>query len=421
MPRYLLLVIFLFCIKPVSSFAQSEPTLPEKIKVKVGCLFPYTGSAGLYGRDSVEAMELAISDIKAKNDPSYPDIELLIGDTRSRTLRAVQIARRFIQEDNVDFLCGVVSSQIAIAVTKIALRKEVFFIGTDHASPSLVSEELHPYYFRVNNGTRQSMAAGARYIATTYGKSNTRTGKVLNVAFIGPDYDYGYQAWVDLNNFLRAEGVNINIVGEFWPRLFDQDYSIYIQEIIKTNPDIVINGQWGQDLVTFIKQAQSFGLLESTTLMNFDAGGNFETLSALGDDMPLGLVLSARHHVNWPDTAINRHFVTRFFERVGRYPSYAAEGAYSGIVSIAEVVRSTGSVSDKRAIRQAFENLVIKLPEDPEGFSSRMDPISHQMLQAQAIGKTVRNEHFPPAKVLLDDWFISFPDKHWPIFSAGKE
>lgn len=411
-------VVFLCQLAQPALLAAESPSRPAPLRVKIGCLFPYTGSAGLYGRDSVEAMQLAIEDIKEKHNKQYPDIDLLIGDTRSSTLRAVQIARRFIQKDKVDFLCGIVSSQIAIAVTKIALQKEVFLVGTDHASPRLVNEELHPFYFRVNNGTRQSMLAGARYIASQYPAVSSANDKALNIAFIGPDYDYGYQAWSDLRAFLTETNINYKVVGEFWPKLFDQDYAIYIQELIKVKPDIIVNGQWGQDLVTFIRQAKTLGLFEVGTMMNFDAGGNFETLSALGEEMPLGLVLSARHHVNWPETKANRRFVKRFHERTGRYPSYAAEGAYSGILSIAEVVRTAGSITDKRAIRQAFENLVIKLPEDPEGFSSHMDPITHQMLQAQALGLTTANHTFPPAKVLLEDWFISLPDKHWPRFNA---
>ena len=380
--------------------------------VKVGCLYPLIGPGGLYGRDSVAAIKIALDDLKNSTQYDYPTLEVLLGDTRSKSLRAVHIARGFIKDDNVDFLCGVVSSKIALEVTEVAKENEVFFIGTDHASPRLIDEMLHPYYFRVSNGTRQSMQAGAKYIKQNYSHKPN-----LKIAFIGPDYDYGYQAWEDLRFFLQKEKVPFEIVGEYWPKLFETDYSIYVHELNASQPDIVVNGHWGQDFVTFIKQAKPLGLFDNANIMNFDAGGNYATLVAMGDDMPIGLVLSARHHVNWPETEKNRHFVETFRERVGRYPSYAAEGAYAGIIAIAESVRLASNKNDKDQIRHNLENLVVNLPEDPAGFSSHMDPVSHQILQVQAIGKTVLNHEYKPAKVLLGDWFIHFPSKQLPAVS----
>ena len=405
--------VFLYCLMafqlPTNALATTDTTTDV---VKVGCLYPLIGPGGLYGRDSVAAIKIALDDLAESTQYDYPTLEVLFGDTRSKSLRAVQIARSFIKDDKVDFLCGVVSSKIALEVTDVAKENEVFFIGTDHASPRLIDEMLHPYYFRVNNGTRQSMQAGAKYIKQYYShKSN------LKIAFIGPDYDYGYQAWDDLRYFLKQEKVPFKIVGEYWPKLFETDYSIYVHELNASQPDIVVNGHWGQDFVTFIKQAKPLGLFENTNIMNFDAGGNYATLVAMGDDMPIGLVLSARHHVNWPETERNRHFVETFRERVGRYPSYAAEGAYAGIIAIAESVRLASNKNDKNQIRHNLENLVVNLPEDPAGFSSHMDPVSHQILQVQAIGKTIHSSKYKPAKVLLGDWFIHFPSKQLPAVS----
>lgn len=386
-----------------SSSAQSAP-------VKIGCLYPLTGPGGLYGRDSAVAIKLAQDHLNSLEPAEYPQLEVIVEDTRSKSLRSVQIARKFIEEENVDFLCGVVSSSIARAVSSLAARHETFFIGTDHASPTLVTEALHPYYFRVNNGTRLSMLAGAQYIKENFGQS----AEPIKIAFIGPDYEYGYQAWDDLKGFLDAHGLPTDVQGEYWPKLFETDYSPYIQQLLKDEVDIVVSGHWGLDLVTFVKQAKQLGLFEKTQFMNFDAGGNYEILAELGNDMPLGLVLSARHHVSWPPTEQNRNFVEKFHEEAGRYPSYAAQGAYAGILAIAEAVRQAGGTNDPEKVRLALETLTLSLPEDPEGFQSHMDPKSHQMLQVQAIGKTVFDNRFPPATVQLGEWSIYYPPAQWP-------
>lgn len=153
--------------------------------------------------------------------------------------------------------------------------------------------------------------------------------------------------------------------------------------------------------------------------MNFDAGANYEIFAELGNDMPLGLVLSARHHVNWPPTERNTDFVNAFHARAGRYPSYAAQGAYAGVWAIAEAVRYAEDPSNKDQIRAALEGLVLPLPEDPKGFMSTMDPASHQLLQVQAIGRTMFNNRYPPATVQLGDWYVYFPPDSWPKLNQG--
>ncbi len=409
----LFILRFILSTAIISPLVYGDTNLVSKPAVKVNCLYPLSGPAGLYGRDSRAAIRMAQDVIKASANEGYPELDIRIHDTRSKTLRAMQIVRSLINTNEVDFLCGIVSSETAQAVSAIAREKKVFFIGTDHASPQLTNELLHPYYFRVSNGSRLSMRAGAKYIREHYASD-----KPLRIAFIGPDYDYGYQSWDDLKRFLEEEKVSFTVVTTLWPQLYANDYSIYIHQLIDAKPDILVNGQWGEDLVTFVKQAKALGLLNTSTFMNFDAGGNYEILAKLGADMPLGLVLSARHHVNWPETTSNRDFVNRFKEITGRYPSYAAQGAYAGIIAIATAVKNAGGTKNHDALISALETLKLSLPEDPPGFTSYMDSQSHQLLQVQAIGKTVANKSFPPAQVLLGEWNIYPPPTTWPKFAA---
>lgn len=396
------------CGAGVSAFADT---------VKIGCLYPLTGPGGLYGRDSAIAIEMALEDLANSDQGPYPKLDITIEDTRSKTLRSLQIARQFIEEDDVDFLCGVVSSSIAMAVTDVVKDTDVFFIGTDHASPSLTSYALHPNYFRVSNGSRQSMLAGAQYIERHFDTSDAP----LRIAFIGPDYEYGYQSWDDLQAFLGQNGVAYEVAGTYWPKLFETDFSSYIDAINAQAPDIIVNGHWGLDLVTFIRQANQTALFETSEFMNFDAGGNFEVLAELGNEMPLGIVLSARHHNTWPYTLQNTEFVTRFQAQAGRYPSYAAQGAYAGVKVIAEAVKKAGGAGDPNALRAALQTTEISLPEDPAGFKSKMDPMHHQMLQVQAIGRTVFNTSFAPAKVQLGNWEVFYPPAAWPDLDRAPQ
>ena len=54
----------------------------------------------------------------------------------------------------------------------------------------------------------------------------------------------------------------------------------------------------------------------------------------------------------------------------------------------------------------ALEGLRIRLPKDPEGYVSYIDPDTHQIVQAQAVGTPVPNTLYPPAQVMLGNWHI---------------
>jgi ADP-glucose pyrophosphorylase len=68
---------------------------------------------------------------------------------------------------------------------------------------------------------------------------------------------------------------------------------------------------------------------------------------------------------------------------------------------IAEAIRKVGNANDTEALVKALEGMKIQCPEDPPGFTSYIDPKTHQIVQIQAIGTTVKNEKFPPAKFVF--------------------
>lgn len=399
-PILRLLAVAALALWPATAVARVELGAPAgEAEVVVGCMFPMTGRPAIYGKDSIAGMRLALSDLAAEG--GNPRMRIIVDDTRSKASYAVRMAEDFIRHDKVNFLCGMVSSGVAQAVSRVSLRHRVIMVGTDHASSRLTIEGLHPYYFRVSNDSWASMAAGARYLA----ELQKRTGW-KRLAFIGPDYDYGHVSLSDLATNLQRLGVDYEMVGEFWPKLYEPDYAAYVAALLEAKPDIVVTALWGGDFIAFLKQAASTEFFQKVRLANFDTGGNYEVLVALGDRPPPGLIVSARHHNNWPDTPRNRRFVQSFHRSEGRFPTYAAEGAYSGVVAIAKAVRAAGGTADVQALVRSLEGLRLELPEDPEGFTSYIDPNTHQIVQMQAVGEIVANTDFPPAKVMLGNWTV---------------
>jgi len=368
--------------------------------VTIGCLFPMTGRSAIYGRDSVGGIRVALE--RLAGQPSHgrrPRLRILVDDDRSKASNAAQLAEDYVRRDGARFLCGVVSSGVAQAVSRWVVGRDVIFVGTDHASSRLTIEDRHRLYFRVSNDSFASMAAGARYLAALRHRQPW-----ARLAFVGPDYDYGHVSLLDLRTSLDRLGVKYELVATLWPKLYEPDYGEVIRALQASKPDVVVAALWGGDFIAFLKQVAATDLLERARLANFDTGGNYDVMEALGASPPPGLILSARHHNNWPDTPYNRWFVETFHRLEGRYPTYAAEGAFSGIMAIAEAMQRVGPKGTTDQLVQALEGLRIELPEDPPGFTSFIDPQTHQISQAQAIGEVVPNGDYPPAKVMLGRW-----------------
>lgn len=387
--------------------AQSAPPVgrvelgvPEdQADATVACMYPMTGRPANYGRDSIVGIRVALAELA--KDPSAPRLRVIIDDSRSKASFAVRMALDFIEHDHADVLCGMVSSGVGLAVSRLAREQRIILVGTDHASSRIVLEEGHRYYFRVSSDTWYSHAAGARYL-----KELQQANGWKKLAFLGPDYEYGRVAWRDLRQALAQVDVPYEVTGEYWPKLYEPDYTLYIQSLLESPPDVLVMALWGGDFNAFIEQARTTSLFDRMQVANFDAGGDFETLVALGEKPPANLILSARHHVNWPRTERNQRFVDAFHDLSGRYPNYSAQGAYTGILAIAKAVAISGDVSQTDAMIRALEGMQLPLPKDPQGYTSYIDADTHQIVQAQAIGTPEINHDYPPAKVMLGGWSV---------------
>ena len=79
-------------------------------------------------------------------------------------------------------------------------------------------------------------------------------------------------------------------VGESWLKPWTSDYTHVLDAAVTAKPDAVWSTLEGNDLVTFVKQAQSFGFFERVKFFVNPAGASLAVLGPLGDKMPGGLV-----------------------------------------------------------------------------------------------------------------------------------
>lgn len=349
--------------------------------IKIGAMFVSSGKMGGYGKHGGQAIQLAVDEINAGGGVLGRKLEAIVEDTQLKKDVAVELAKRFINEDRVDFLMGPTSSGIAMALSEIARENKKILILTQAAADALTGSRFHPYVFSTLSNAMMHSRSGAYFMASKPYKT---------YMCIAPDYSYGHSSWNMFQSKLRELRPDVKILGELFPKFLTQDYSSYIQQIIEAKPDAVWSPLWGGDAVTFIKQALPTGLF-SKVKFAFPVAGALEVLEPMGKDMPDGVYVSSRYFFTSPDSSMNRRFVKAYLDRFKEYPDYMAGETYAGIYFIKAALERAGTTDAEKLI-EAVEKEPLAW-ETPEGWKT-MRKEDHSVVEDCLWGETSFNEKY---------------------------
>jgi branched-chain amino acid transport system substrate-binding protein len=268
----------------------------------------------------------------------------------------VEIAKRYILQEKVDFIIGPTSSGVAAALSPVITEHKMILVLTQAAADSLTGAQFNPYMFSTLSNAMMHSRAGAYFVADKPYK---------RWMCIGPNYNYGWDSWASFKSKLKELRPDVEFVGELWPKLTEPDYTEFIKKISDAKPDAVWSPLWGMDAVNFIKQALPLKLFDKIKFA-FPDGAALETLAPLGKDMPEGIYAAARYFFLTPDSEMNRKFVKSYYDRFKEWPDYMAEETYAGVYFIKAAVERAGTTDTEKVIK-AVEREPLAW-ESPEGW-----------------------------------------------------
>jgi branched-chain amino acid transport system substrate-binding protein len=372
--------------------------------IKLGGMFPLSGRAEALGRECKLGAEMAVEEINAKGGVLGKKFELLSADDEAKPAKSVEIAKRNIQKDGVNFLFGVISSAGALAVAEVAKQEKVVTMITIGSTDGVTKEKWNRYTFRSGMCNSQEANSLALYTAKKYPKLK----KFYN---LGPDYEYGRTMWEIFKGKTKQLNPKAEFTGEQWPKLSTPDYSAYINAILQAKPDAVFCTLWGGDLVAFIKQAKPFGLFDKMKWV-IATGADVSAARALLNEVPKGIIADQRYYFHWPNSKKNQEFVKAFLGKNKEYPSAWAAQGYDGVYFLAEAVKKAGSTDAEKVIA-ALEGLTIDAPRG----KATLRKEDHQLYADYMVGETgfvkdypipilTNTEVFPADKVIysLAEW-----------------
>jgi branched-chain amino acid transport system substrate-binding protein len=302
-------------------------------------------------------------------------IEILYGGSDSTPDKAVEEARRLVEQEQVDILVGPLSGSEGIAVANYSKEQpQVTFVNGISGAQDTTLKVRSPNFFRFHNDGTQWTAGLGDYAYNELGWRQAVT--------IGDDYDFPYsQVAGFVAEFCSVGG---QIVERVWPPLGEEDYSSYIAQIPE-NVDGFFLDVGGTGVVAFVKQ---YGQLRGNLAEDI-VGGVFMTdpviHKELGDRI-LGVVTAGMTAGDSQEPAYLEYtqaLANAYPELEGAGPSVFTYGYYTAIEAVAQALEQVeGDLSDDHAaFREALTNLELDAPLGPIRLDENRQAIMDNFLQ----------------------------------------
>jgi len=306
-------------------------------KVKVGFLSTLSGPAAGLGVDIRDGFQLAMKHLGGRLG-GVP-AEILITDDQQNPNTAMQATERFLKRDKVDFMTGIVFSNILLTVTKPIFDSQTFYISANAGPSQLAGAGCNPFFFNVSWQNDN--------VAEAMGKWATDQG-YRNVIGVAPNYPAGKDAINGFKRFFKG-----NMVDEIYTKLGQLDYAAELAQLRAAKPDAVFFFLPGGMGINFVKQFVAAGLSKDMRLITSGFAADEDVIPAIGE--PLLGTFNSSHWAHDLDNPANRKFVADFEKEYKRLPSlYASQGYDAAMLIDSAVRRVKGNLGDKAALRKAL-------------------------------------------------------------------
>jgi branched-chain amino acid transport system substrate-binding protein len=336
-------------------------------KVKIGFISTLSGPSAAIGVDIRDAFLLAVK-VNGGKLGGLP-AEVLVGDDQFKPDVGRQIAEKNVKVDKVNFLTGIVFSNIMLASVPIAFENKLIYVSPNAAPSPMAGKDCNPYLF-VASWPNDAYHEAAGQHATNRG--------YRNAYLIAPNYQAGKDSLTGFKRYYKG-----TVVAEVYTQLGQLDYAAELAQVRAAKPDalyIFLPGGMG---INFIKQFVASGLSKDVPLIVPGFGDDQDIIRPVGE-ATLGLFDTAHWAIDF-DNAANKKFVAAFEKEFRRLPTvFAAQGWDTAMLIDAAVRDSKGKIEDVEAVRKAMRAARFESVRGAFKFNRNQMPIQNYYLRVVA-------------------------------------
>lgn len=325
----------------------------EPAVLKFALLAPTSGDAAAAGHDMVDGWNLywkTHGDVVAGRR-----IQTSVYDTNSNPTRALDQARRAIEQDGAQVVIGPYLANEGLAIAPYTEAHKIPLILPTVSADDLSQRAANPFVIKVAGWTSSLPTHVAGVWA--YGQGYRKVATLANAYAFGFENAGGF-----CQTFTERGG---RILNQLWSPLGTADYSPYLSQLQAANPDAVFVCMVGADAVHFLEQWRSFGLKSKIPLIANETTTDQSNIRSIAPDVVEGVVSFGHYAEGRPDPA-TRDFVLAYGKAEGVLPSYMATAFNTAAGWLSTALKS---VNGETANPVAFLNAIrfVRLPDSPLG------------------------------------------------------
>ncbi|SFP96924.1 ABC transporter substrate-binding protein [Tranquillimonas alkanivorans] len=330
------------------SLAATAGAVSAQDAIKIGGIAPLSPPGGVQTGESLrDGMIVAVEELNANGGILGQPVELIVEDTSGVPEKGVAAFERLATAENVVGVTGSAHSAVCSAVGPVAQETNTVFVAGECWSDSVTAAQI-PEVFRITVANSLVYSVAADWV---------KEAGFENIAIISENSDWGFGIIDVFTENLKDTGATVTsftaerTVSDFTPQLLQLKRA-------DPQPDLIVAGFTGSNLLLMLRQAYDLGLAPSPETAIFAAGADVlepEFWDVMGDagkyviGNPAGLP-------GKPDTPLSRSFGEAYQQKFDRPANAVAMEGYDGVMVLAEAIEAAGT-TDSDAVEEALRNL----------------------------------------------------------------
>jgi branched-chain amino acid transport system substrate-binding protein len=349
--------------------SATTPVLAQQT-IKIGELNSYK-SQPAFLEPYKKGWQMAIDELNNTGSILGKKLEVVSRDDGANPGDAVRAADELVTGEGLNILCGTFLSNVGLAVTEFAGKKQVFFLAAEPLTDKITWQNGNHYTFRLRPSTYMQVAM----ILPDAVAANKKRW-----ALVYPNFEYGQSAVAAFKELIKAKQPDVEFVTEQATPLGKIDAGAVAQAIDDAKPDAIFSVLFGADLAQFIREAS----IRDTLRNRFGVGlltGEPEYLEPLKDEAPVGWIVTG-YPPNDVKSSENTAFVAAYQNRYHEAPKMGSVVGYLTIESLASGIAKAGTTDTEKLV-EAFRGLKMDGPFGSFVFRA----IDHQATLGAYVGK----------------------------------
>lgn len=372
-------------------FSAVSTASAEK-EIRIGVIYPLTGSRQGMGQIMLEGIKLAADIINTKNDLDMPfakaaglprlkgaKIKIVPVDHRSDFRTAITEAERLIEQEKVVAIIGCYTSDMTEIVSAVAERHGIPFITDSSTAPSL-KERGFKWFFSVTPDEEILSNNFFRFLDDIQSRIKINE---LSVAIFSERSLFGTEAAKFQLKYAKWNGYRVVDTVIYPARSSSLDAQV--RKLKDYNPTVIIQNSYAAEAILSMKTYRAMNFAPDAILANENGFSTPEFIQTLGKDANY-IISRARWSQDLGEkNPLSKDVAEMFYKRTGTHMNGNAACSFTAMIVLADAINRAGSTRPAR-IQKALLKTDMKphqiiMPWDGVKF----DPQKHDNILAKGI------------------------------------